>query len=449
MAKEKKVQNKIMTKKLAGGSLKEPAQTSKGMRDLIGEELFGYQGFFEKASEVALYYGFKPIETPMVEDIRIYLSGIGEGTDVVDKELYSLKTKGGDVLALRPEFTAGVMRSYIQQGMQSLPQPVQLYSHGPCFRHDKPQKGRYREFYQFNMEILGTDKSIADATIIRLTMLILEEAGLKNLTLEINSIGDKECRPAYRKELVNYYKKHVSEICADCKARLKTNPLRMLDCKEERCQPVKAGAPTSVSFLCDTCKHQFKEVLEYLETLGVEYAINNHLVRGLDYYTKTVFEIKLKDATNEDGTISQGLSVASGGRYDYLAKVLGNKKEVPGVGVGIGADRVLMEEHAALMPRIVKKPKMYFIQLGFDAKLKSLLVTEILRKCRIPVSHSLSKDSLGTQLGMAEKLDVPYALILGQREVFDNTIIVRNMANRSQEIIKIDKLAEHLKKIKF
>lgn len=435
--------------KKIGGQLKEPAQTPKGMRDLIGDQLFSYQGFFEKASEVALYYGFKPIETPMVEDVRVYLSGIGGGTDIVDKEMYTLKTRGGDLLALRPEPTAGIMRSYIEQGMQSWPQPVQLYSYGPFFRHDKPQKGRYRELYQFDMEVLGTEKSIADATIIRLTTLILQEAGLKNLTLEINSIGDKECRPAYRKELVNYYKKHTSEICSDCKARLKTNPLRLLDCKEEKCQAVKMTAPSSVSFLCSACKHHFKEVLEYLETMGIEYSINNNLVRGLDYYTRTVFEIKLPPAQNAEEGESPSLTVAGGGRYDYLGKMLGSKKDVPGVGVGIGVDRVLMEEHADLAPRILKKPKMYFIQLGFDAKLKSLLVTEILRKCRIPVSHSLSKDSLGAQLGMAEKLDVPYALILGQREVFDNTIIVRNMANRSQEIVKIDKLAEYLKKIKF
>lgn len=444
----KEQKNSAGTKKI-GGPLKEPAQTPKGMRDLIGEELFNYQGFFEKASEIALYYGFKPIETPLVEDAKIYLSGVGEGTDIVEKEMYTLKTRGGDLLALRPEFTAGIMRSYIQQGMQALPQPVQLYSFGPAFRHDKPQRGRYRQLYQFDLEILGTEKSIADATIIRLTTLILEEAGLKNLTLEINSIGDKECRPVYRKELVNYYKKHLSEVCSDCKERVKTNPLRLLDCKEEKCQAVKTGAPTSVAFLCSSCKTQFKEVLEYLETMGVEYSINSHLVRGLDYYTKTVFEIKLPPAENTTEGEALPLTVAAGGRYDYLAKVLGSKKDVPGVGVGIGADRVMLEEHAALAPRIAKKPKIYFIQLGFEAKLKSLIVTEILRKCRMPVAHSLSKDSLGAQLGTAEKMQVPYSLILGQREVLDNTIIVRNMENRSQEIIKIDKLAEYLKKIKI
>jgi len=297
--------------------------------------------------------------------------------------------------------------------------------------------------------MLGTEKSIADATIIRLASLILQEAGLKDLRLEINSIGDKECRPAYRKELTNYYKKHVNEICGDCKDRLKTNPLRLLDCKEAKCQPIKALAPTSISFLCSDCKHHFKEVLEYLETMGIEYAIDNNLVRGLDYYTRTVFEFKLPAKANEGGVEELPLTVAGGGRYDYLGKNLGSKKDIPAAGVSLGTDRILMEEHADLAPRILKKPKMYFIQLGFDAKLKSLLVTEILRKCRIPVSHSLSKDSLGAQLGMAEKLGVPYSLILGQREVFDDTIIVRNMANRSQEIIKIGKLADYLKKIKF
>lgn len=432
-----------------GGVLKEPAQAPKGMRDLIGEEFFNYQGFFERAAETALYYGFKPIETPMIEDASIYFSGIGDGTDIIDKELYLLKTKGGDTLALRPEFTAGIMRSYIERGMQSQAQPVQLYSFGPCFRHDRPQRGRYRQLYQFDMEVLGSEKSIADATIMRLTTLILQDVGLKNFSLEINSIGDKECRPLYRRELVSYYKKHLGSICTNCKERVKTNPLRLLDCKEEKCQQIKQGAPGCVNFLCANCKQQFKEVLEYLETMGIEYSINNFLVRGLDYYTRTVFEVTLPPKILEDGTEQPGLSVAAGGRYDYLARTLGSKKDVPGVGVGIGVDRILMGEHVELTPRIVKKPKIYFIQLGFEAKLRSLIVTEILRKAKIPVAHSLSKDGLSSQLGSAENMSIPYALILGQREVLDNTIIVRNMENRSQDIVKIDKLSEYLKKIKM
>ena len=222
----------------------------KGMRDLMNEEYYAFQGFFEKAQEVAVYYGFKPIETPILEHEEIFTTGIGEGTDIVDKEMYTLKTKGGDHLAMRPEGTAGVMRAYIEHGMQSLPQPVMLYYYGPFFRHDKPQKGRYRQFHQFGLEMLGAPQSVADAIVIRTVTTILEESGFKDLSVTINSIGDKECRPRYIKELQTYYRKHVGELCPNCKERIKEKPLRILDCKNEKCAALKAGAPDSVAYLC-------------------------------------------------------------------------------------------------------------------------------------------------------------------------------------------------------
>jgi histidyl-tRNA synthetase len=415
------------------------------MRDIIGDEYYNYQGLFEKAQEVAIYYGFKPIELPILEHEEVFTGGVGAGTDIVEKELYSLKTKGGDKLALRPEATAGVMRAYIEHGMQSQPQPVMLYYYGPYFRHDSPQRGRWREFRQFGIEILGTDKSIADAMIIRIITITLEEAGAQNLTLDINSIGDKECRPAYVKELVSYYKKHINAVCNNCRQRMKENPLRLLDCKDPKCAPIKEGAPESLSFLCSSCKGHFKEVLEYLEKMEIPYRINKNLVRGLSYYTRTVFEIT--EGIGADG--APPLSVAGGGRYDYLAKTLGNKKDVPAVGGAIGIDRVVMSPtFTKLTPRILKKPKIYFIQLGFEAKLKSLNVIEILRKAKVPIYQSLSKDSLGAQLAIAEKLAIPYTLIFGQKEALENSVIVRNMSNRSQETVKIAKLLEYLKELK-
>ena len=208
---------------------KGPFSSVKGMRDISDDKYYQFQGFFEKAQEVAIYYGFKPIETPIVEYEEVFTSSIGIGTDIIDKEMYTLKTKGGDHLALRPEHTAGTMRSYIESGMQSLPQPIMLYGYGPVFRRDNPQKGRYRQFYQFDMDILGSDKSILDALVIKTAMTILKEAGASNLSVDINSIGDKECRSSYIRELTSYYKKNINALSAVDRERLKTNPLRILD----------------------------------------------------------------------------------------------------------------------------------------------------------------------------------------------------------------------------
>ena len=417
----------------------------KGMRDIMNEEYYNFQGFFEKAQEVAVYYGFKPIDTPILEHEEVFIRGVGEGTDIIDKEIYTLKTKGGDHLALRPEHTAPLMRAYIEHGMQTFPQPVMFYQYGPIFRHDNPQRGRYRQFWQFDLDCLGNDKSIMDALVIKAGISILEEAGAENLSIEINSIGDKECRGAYIKELTSYYRKHINNLSSIDRERLKTNPLRILDSKEEKTKEINENAPDSISFLCPSCKKHFKEVLEYLEEMGIQYNINKNLVRGLSYYTRTVFEVYTENP--EEG--GSPVQIAGGGRYDYLAKQLGGKKDVPAVGFSIGVDRIIGSTwYKKLSPRIIKKPKIYFIQLGNEAKLKSLNIIEILRKAHIPIAQALSKDSLGAQLAIAEKLSIPYTLIFGQKEALDGTVIVRNMSNRSQETIKLSKLLEYLKEIK-
>lgn len=434
---------------------KGPYLTPKGMHDIIGADYYAYQGIFEKAAEVAHYYGFIPIETPILEQEDVFTSGVGVNTDVVEKEMYSIKTKGGHHFAMRPEGTAGIMRAYIQHGMQSWHQPVMLYNYGPYFRHERPQRGRLREFRQFNIEILGTQKSIADAMVIRVLTIILCEAGVKNICVEINSIGDEECRPAYIKNLTAYYRKHINKICNNCRQRLKTNPMRLLDCKDVVCQPIKEEAPDTISALCNACRKHLKEVFEYLDALDVPYRINNYLVRGLDYYTKTVFEI-VEDDDCDEKTEFKGkesekkplpLSLAGGGRYDNLAKKLGSRKEVSSVGGSIGIDRLIIaagEKH--LDPRIVKKPKAYFIQIGTEAKLQSMSIIEVLRKGKIPVLHSLSKDSLSSQLAVAEKMKIPYTLIFGQKEALEGTVIIRNMENRSQDTVLIENLVEYMKK---
>ncbi|MBP9766061.1 MAG: histidine--tRNA ligase [Candidatus Pacebacteria bacterium] len=434
---------------------KDPIQSLKGMGDIFGDKYYQYQGLFEKAQEIAIYYGFKPIETPALEKEEVFIRGIGEGTDVIDKEIYNFKTKGGEKVALRPEYTASVMRSYLENGMMNLPQPVMLYSYGPTWRHDNPQKGRLREFRQFNLEILGTEKSIADAIIIQTLMTILKEFGFEDLIVDINSVGDRNDRSIFTRELITYYKKHVSKMCKDCQFRIQNNPLKLLDCKNEECQKYKELAPASINYLSNDSKQHFREVLQYLEEAGIEYRINNTLVRGLNYYTNTVFEvIKIEKELDAEGKeVENGkekeITITGGGRYNYLARELGSKKDISAVGAGLGIDRVMMfKECKEISPKIIKKPKIYFLQLGFEAKLKSLKIMEILRENKIPVYQTLSKDSLSTQLASAAKMGTPHCIIFGQKEAMDGTVIIRNMKTHSQEIIKIDKLSEYVKKLK-
>ncbi len=432
----------IKTKTLKAEEISAP----RGMRDIIGDEYYDFQGFFEKAQEVAVYYGFKPIETPILEREEILTSSIGLGTDIIDKEMYTLKTKGGDHLALRPEHTAPLVRAYLEHGMQTFTQPVLFYQYGPVFRHDKPQRGRYRQFWQFDLDALGSEKSVLDALVVKTSVSILEEAGAENLSIEINSIGDKECRGIYLKELTAYYRKHIGGLATIDRERLRVNPLRILDSKEEKTREINEGAPDSISYLCAACKKHFKEVLEYLEEMNISYTLNKNLVRGLSYYTRTVFEIYVEDESEEGKTPVQ---VASGGRYDYLARGIGGKRDVPAVGISLGVDRIIESKwYKKFSPRIVKKPKIYFIQLGTEAKLKSLNIIEALRKAHIPIAQAISRDSLGAQLATAEKIAVPYALIFGMKEALENSVIVRNMSSRSQETVKLNKLIDYLKELK-
>lgn len=413
------------------------------MRDITDADYYKLQGLFEKAQEIAVYYGFKPIETPILEDERTFTTAIGIGTDVIDKEMYTLKTKGGDHLAMRPEHTAGLMRAYIEHGMQTQPQPLLFYHSGPVFRHDKPQRGRYRQFSQFDVDILGSEKSIIDALVIRTIYTILEESGAPNLVVTINSIGDKESRTAYLRELTAYYKKFLNDLPTIDRERLKTNPLRILDSKEEKTKEINQGAPDAVSFLSPTGKKHFKEVLEYLDEMNISYQIDKTLVRGLSYYTHTVFEIIEQ---YDDGT---AVTIAGGGRYDYLGRQLGSKKDVPAMGGSLGMDRIVERPwFKNLAPRIMKKPKVYFIQVGWDAKLKSLTVIEILRKAHVPVIQSLSKDSLSAQLAVAEKSGAPYVIIFGQKEAMEKSVIIRNMESRSQDTVPIAELNTFLKQLK-
>lgn len=412
------------------------------MKDILADEYVFYQNIFDKGEEIASYYGFKPIQVPTLENIEVFTSTLGETSDIVEKQMYLVKSGSNEKLVMRPEATAGIMRAYIEHGMHTLPQPVMLWTKGSFFRHESPQKGRFREFQQFNLEIIGEPKPIGEAIIIQIMTLILKELGINQTTVHINSIGDKECRPEYRKKLVAYYKKHIHELCKDCKRRLKENPLRLLDCKETKCIEIRKEAPQTVDSLCPPCKQHLKEILEFLDMNNINYFLNTHLVRGLDYYSRTVFEI-IPDSA--EGAPS-ALTLASGGRYDTLAKILG-KREAPAVGGALGVDRIAaaMQENK-INPKHKRVPKVFFIQLSPSAKQKSLKIIEMFRTANIYIAQSVSKDNLNSQLSLASKMNVPYVLILGQKESLENSIIVRDMVAGSQESVPIEKVVEIVKK---
>jgi histidyl-tRNA synthetase len=423
-------------------SKKEPLQAPRGMHDIFPDDYLYYQAIYDKVEEIAEYYGFSPIQTPHIEQSGLFSAAAGETTDIIEKQMYALKPKGGDNLSLRPEGTPGVMRAYIEHGMHTWPQPVMFWYKGSFFRHEKPQRGRLRELQQFGLEILGEEKAISESTIIKIMSLALEELGLGPITVHVNSLGDKECRNAYKKELVTYYKKKNKHLCKDCKRRLVKNPLRLLDCKEEKCIELKKEAPQMVNHLCPECKNHFKETIELLEANNVAYTLDTHLVRGLDYYTRTVFEFFTE---TKEGEIGAPMALGAGGRYDYLGKILSNR-DVPACGGALGIDRlVLLMKEKGITPRQKRKPKVFLIQLGQAAKLKSFGLIEMLRKAKVPASQSISKDSLRGQLKVADRLRVAYALILGQKEAMDNTVIVRDMSTGSQDTVKIEKIVEYLK----
>lgn len=442
--KSKKVATKVLNKEEVN---KNTFSRLKGMKDIRGQEFYNYQGMFEKAQEIAEYYGFKPIEVPAMERIEVFQKSIGENTDAIDKELYSFSIKGGSKVALRPEYTSGVIRSYIDNGMISDPQPVSLYSYGPVWRHDNPQLGRLREFRQFNLEMIGTDKPVADALIIRTIYDILEEFGIKDIVVDINSLGSKETRETYQKELVKFFKKHISKLNAEDKDRLSTNPLRILDSKDENIEDIKSSAPMITSYLTPQERKHFKEVLQFLEEMNIPYRVNPVLVRGLDYYENTVFEF-VKIIKDKNTGEEKEITVTGGGRYD-LSKNFGQKKPIPAIGSGLGFDRImLVEDFKPVLPKILKPSKFFFVQLGLEAKLKSLNVLQTLRHSGISVYQSIAKDSLGEQLSMASEMNVPYALIYGQKEAMSNTIILKDLKKQTQEIIKIEDLVDILKKTK-
>ncbi len=415
-------------------------QTPRGMKDILPSEARYWRAVRTVGERLAAAFGFDWIETPIVEETALFVRGVGKQTDIVEKEMFSFVDQGGDELALRPEATAAIARAYINHGMLNLPQPVKLSYHGPMFRHERPQAGRYRQFHQFGFETIGEQKPVVDAELIICVHRFFADLGL-TVEIEVNSIGTPADREQYREKLVGYYRQHRSALCENCKVRLTKNPLRLLDCKEEGCEPLKAGAPQIVDTLSEDSKNHFMKVLEYLDDAEVPYVLNPYLVRGLDYYTHTVFEafFPAREGTGR-------ASVAGGGRYDGLIELLGGRP-TPGAGFAIGLERAILEmKDRGIQPLDEYRPAVFLAQLGEPAKRKAFRIFDDLRRAGVPASVSFSKDALKAQMEIANRLGVKYTLLLGQKEVLDGTIIIRDMEAGIQEIVDAAKVTGEIVK---
>lgn len=415
-------------------------QKLRGMADILPADIKFWRHVVGQSTSLAELFGFQKISTPIAENTELFKRGVGDGTDIVEKEMYSFLDKGGDSITLHPEMTAPVVRAFLENGMESLPVPVKLYYVEPNFRYERPQSGRLRQHYQFGVEIIGDSDPTIDALGIIFAYRNLERIGLKNFIVELNSIGDPNCRKKYIKELVLYYEENKKNVCSDCKNRLQKNPLRVLDCKNEECQKTKEGAPNILDFLCLDCKTHFQNVIEYLEEAEISYDLNPFLVRGLDYYTKTVFEIVPKDSQKSQAAL------ASGGRYDELVELLGGKP-TPAFGFGMGIERAILKlkEENFKVPEIAVS-KVFVAQLGKKAKARAIKIVDSLLREGIGVESQLSRDSISVQLKFANKANSKLAVIVGEREVVNNTVLIKDLSSGIQDEVPLKNVAEEVKK---
>ena len=414
-------------------------QTPRGTKDILPADQPFYQRIRAVAEKTLSGLGFARIDLPHFENVEIFSRGIGADTDIVQKEMFIIEPRTDDEstrYALRPEGTAGAVRAFIQDGMSSWAQPVRLYYLGAMFRRERPQRGRYREFYQIGVEIFGDGSPKSDYLTIMSAWEILSRLGLKNLQVIANSIGCPKCRPKYLAKLKKYFKENIKDLCPDCLVRLENNPLRLLDCKEVSCQAIAKKAPSTLDSLCPECQTHFQQTLEYLDYFNIKYDLDPTLVRGLDYYTNTVFEIVEKSDAKRSGT------VAGGGRYNGLVELLGGPKTAA-VGFSLGVERVvgLMKEQG------IKPPKMRgvdvcILQLGEKAKGVCKKIYDQLSKNDINVFFVPSNDGLRQQIRSADKLGARYAVIIGQQEAVKDEIILRDLENSSQETFMSKDIAD-------
>lgn len=410
----------------------------KGTKDVVPEQVYKWQYIEKVIREICDSFGYKEIRTPVFEHTELFQRGMGDTTDVVQKEMYTFEDKGGRSITLRPEGTASVVRSYLENSIYAGPQPTKMYYIISCYRYEKPQSGRLREFHQFGVEAFGAEKPSMDAEIISLAMTLLHRLGIKGLELNINSIGCPECRKVYNEKFIEYLKEHISDMCETCNERYLKNPLRILDCKNSKCKEIAKGAPLILDTLCEDCRTHFEMLKRYLENMNIQYNINPYIVRGLDYYTRTVFEI----ISNDIG--AQG-TVCGGGRYDGLIEELGGSP-TPGIGFGLGLERLLltMEGQGIEFPK--PEPITLFIaSIGDKADMKAQTLVWQLRKENISADKDHMGKSLKAQMKYADKIGAKFTMVLGDNEIDNGQAALKNMGTGEIVAVDLDKLCDFFK----
>ena len=388
---------------------------------------------------VAAKFGFGRIDTPAFEDSNLFIRSVGAGTDIVEKEMYTFDDRGGDSITLRPEGTAPVCRAYLEHGMHNLPQPVRLYYFCPVFRYERPQAGRFRQHHQFGIEVLGDADPSVDAEVIEVAWDLMTSLGLTDINLLINSVGDPQCRPAYVAKLREYYSGHEEKLCTDCKERLDRNPLRLLDCKVAADHALGNDAPKSADNLCEDCSNHWNKLLKYLDAMGLPYQIDHRMVRGLDYYTRTVFEVQPVDGGAQS-------TICGGGRYDGLITQLGGK-ETPGIGFATGMERLTLNlKRSEVSVPDGPKPRYLVANVGDDARIAALELSVRLRRAGVGVILASGTRGLRGQMRQANALEIPFALILGDDEIEKGEVVVRDMESSAQESVPMSEFIDEVTK---
>lgn len=410
----------------------------KGTKDVLPFNSYKWQFVEEKAREVARLFNLKEIRTPVFEHTELFARGVGDTTDIVNKEMYTFEDKGGRSITLKPEGTAGAARMFIENGMHSGVLPVKTFYLTPCFRYERPQAGRLREFHQFGIEVFGSESPDTDAEVIFAASSFLNKLGIKDVKLNINSIGCKACRAEYNAALKNYLKPHLEEMCETCRSRFDKNPLRILDCKEEKCKKINEDAPKIVDYLCNDCAKHFETVKKYLTAQGVEYSVNPYIVRGLDYYSKTVFEF----VSTKIG--SQG-TVCGGGRYDGLIESLGGIP-TPAIGFGAGIERLLLlMENTGVAIEDNSVPTLYLAGMNDESRAKALQIAMKLRENGISAEVDHMGRSIKAQFKFADKIGAKYVAAIGGNELESGICNLKNMSDGSQEPVKFEEIYTYLK----
>ncbi len=409
----------------------------RGTSDILPEEQAYWRYVEQKAINACQLYGYERIDSPAFEDTGLFSRSMGEGTDIAEKEMYTFEDRGGNKMTLRPEGTAPVCRAYVEHGLYNKPQPIKLYYIASIFRYERPQAGRYRQHCQFGYEAIGDNDPALDAEVIGMAWQFFQSLKLHHLTLNLNSIGCKKCRPEYLIVLKNYYVNYAQDLCPDCKVRLERNLLRLLDCKKPSCQQIANSAPRSIDYLCQQCDTHFNQLKKYLELLELPFIVNHCLVRGLDYYTKTVFEIQ-PDAEGAQSTLG------GGGRYDDLIEELGGKP-TPAIGFAAGIERIILNLKKQNIPvPALPRPQVFIAYLGDQAKSEAIKLASTLRENGIGVIKALASKSLKAQLRQANNLGVRYTVIIGEQELETSTVILRDMTSSQQKTVPLNQLQKLL-----